>query len=759
VAVTSAEGLVVVLENQGGALAVAQTWLGSGPQHGVSAVDTTGDGAPELVLASRSGPGQSDDWCVSVLENAGSGSFALGPQLCFPFQAQQGEILAATAADVDDDGFADLVFGLSPDIAVALNDGNGGFLPHTLHAASSDSRQLVPAHLDGDSFPDLATVDGSAEGRLAILRNRGTDMGAWLGFEAPVVLPVDGPVLGVAALDIDGDLDLDLACSEHGAAEIAIFRNSIFGGFLAGERLPTPAGPVRLHAADVTGDGVADLLGGRRAARPGAVEVMAYLYPVHSEDKISVLFDSAGLPLRESSGKAHVAAGSQLAASDRGVVVDTLQAMFDDALGLNAVIVDEGSAGCIHAVVSSGKSPSGALYGNAGAAGLPVVIYEGEFRANPAYLNDTEIAQAMAETVAHEIGPKLGLQGHNMHTPQDLLTAGELVHPDVRKQGLRRFDPVDKTRLTLNQPLVTAEPKSGANYNDLAIFNGSFCVPPMHIPDDSYVSMMSTLSAPIFLEFGYLNEVGEFVYQGDTNNQMVPMGSHFDGGFDLAVRSGGAVHSLSNGGGCFTLSAPNPANPTVYLRADVEFAAVSATLSLDVDASNSTGGLLIPSAGGCGSAGFCTAKAGLVCGIPTITANGTPSASSTSGFTISAGPALSCKAGILLYSNQAIVPGAPFEGGALCLEAMGLRRAGSTNSMGTPGPASCDGEFSVDMNTFSMGVWVVPRCDGTPAGIPANNPAAFLSNPGITISVQYWGRDSQATGSFVSAGLQYVVGP
>ena len=156
---------------------------------------------------------------------------------------------------------------------------------------------------------------------------------------------------------------------------------------------------------------------------------------------------------------------------------------------------------------------------------------------------------------------------------------------------------------------------------------------------------------------------------------------------------------------------------------------------------------------------FCTAKTTLFCGAANISASGVSSATATNEFVVSAGPARTCKSGILLYSDQATASGVPFQGGTLCLTPMGLRRAGSTNSMGTPGGSNCDGEFSVDMNAFAQSVWVVPACDGTPSGIPPNNAAGFLMNAGTTVSVQYWGRDSLATGSFVSDGLQYVVGP
>jgi hypothetical protein len=154
---------------------------------------------------------------------------------------------------------------------------------------------------------------------------------------------------------------------------------------------------------------------------------------------------------------------------------------------------------------------------------------------------------------------------------------------------------------------------------------------------------------------------------------------------------------------------------------------------------------------------FCTAKSGLSCGTPAIAGEGVPSSTAAAGFIVSAGPARSCKPGLLLY-NAAQMPALPFQGGTLCIETTGLRRAGSTNSKGTPGPASCDGFFRIDMNTFASGAWLVPDCDGAPASIPPNAPAGLLTVPGTVVFGTFWGRDSAATGSFVSDGLRWTIG-
>jgi hypothetical protein len=155
---------------------------------------------------------------------------------------------------------------------------------------------------------------------------------------------------------------------------------------------------------------------------------------------------------------------------------------------------------------------------------------------------------------------------------------------------------------------------------------------------------------------------------------------------------------------------------------------------------------------------FCTAKAGLVCGVPAISVSGVSSATAASGFLVQAGPARNNRSGILMY-NTNLGPAVPFQGGTLCIDAMGLRRAGSTNSGGGCGANNCNGVFSIDMNAFAMAAWVVPDCTGAPAGIAPNNPAAFLGTAGTMVHAQYWGRDSVATGSFVSDGVSWVIGP
>ena len=154
---------------------------------------------------------------------------------------------------------------------------------------------------------------------------------------------------------------------------------------------------------------------------------------------------------------------------------------------------------------------------------------------------------------------------------------------------------------------------------------------------------------------------------------------------------------------------------------------------------------------------FCTAKTTLVCGPANISATGTPSGTSTSGFVVRAEPVRGCRAGLLLYSNQSVENGVSFGGpgnGLLCLSGMGLRRAGPIQA-GTL-PQFCDGRLQIDMNAFNTNNWASGGCNPPPG---QTNPAGFLGNPGTTVNAQMWGRDSIATGQVLSDGIGWAVGP
>ena len=175
-------------------------------------------------------------------------------------------------------------------------------------------------------------------------------------------------------------------------------------------------------------------------------------------------------------------------------------------------------------------------------------------------------------------------------------------------------------------------------------------------------------------------------------------------------------------------------------------------------------GVDIPIAGDAGSAyvslisttpatTYCTGKTGNLCGTGTISFTGTPSASATSGFIVRGDPAVGGRVGVLLY-NHGVGPLGPYPpfgggGGRLCMSLQGpgtLKHARGVASGGIAGLCGNGAQFAVDMNAFAT---------GNLGGFPQ----PYLSNYAADVHVQWWGRDTTGTGSFLTDALNYTVGP
>jgi hypothetical protein len=142
------------------------------------------------------------------------------------------------------------------------------------------------------------------------------------------------------------------------------------------------------------------------------------------------------------------------------------------------------------------------------------------------------------------------------------------------------------------------------------------------------------------------------------------------------------------------------------------------------------------------SATYCTAKPNSCGTLPSIGSNGTPSASSGSGFPVSVSAARAGKAGLLIYTHAGR-GSVPFHGGTLCLATSGLKRSiPVVDTTGTPG--LCDGTLSIDMNAFATGA-----LGGTPSPL--------LGVAGTRVDCQFWGRDTVANGALLSNALEYFV--
>jgi hypothetical protein len=129
-------------------------------------------------------------------------------------------------ADFDGNGLADLAMsnGSSGTVAVALNDGAGGFVSSATYAVGVNPHGLLTADLDGDGLTDLATPNlQSAD--VSVLRGLGD------GSFVPVVT-VSGvaEASGLRAADFDGDGLTDLALSvKPQIGPVAVLLNHTYG--------------------------------------------------------------------------------------------------------------------------------------------------------------------------------------------------------------------------------------------------------------------------------------------------------------------------------------------------------------------------------------------------------------------------------------------------------------------------------------------------------------------------------------------------
>jgi len=123
----------------------------------------------------------------------------------------------------------------------------------------------------------------------------------------------------------------------------------------------------------------------------------------------------------------------------------------------------------------------------------------------------------------------------------------------------------------------------------MAIAVGELVESPSNVPDDYSLDAAAVFVAgPTGTKFGYMSHTGAFVFQGDDTNVSAETATFFSfpytAGADLAVLVGEDVYSLSNGSGTFTLSNPNPDNPSVFLSAALSFVTPQGQANLSLNA-------------------------------------------------------------------------------------------------------------------------------------------------------------------------------
>jgi hypothetical protein len=234
---------------------------------GIAAADFDNDGAVDLAVAAygQAGGGRT----VWLLHNIGNGTFALPTSVT----VAQGPF-AVAAGDLNGDGRPDLVIAHKEYRAtVLLNNGVGGFAAPVeyanLHLGTLWAGPLFPcvtlADVDRDGLLDILygntrTWDGTT-GQVIQLRNNGN--GSFTrGADIPMVFYTAGPT-GLATADLNGDGAPDILAASYDQRAtdgVCVILNNGNGTFAPAVLYPAGQSTIDVAAADMNGDGTADIL-------------------------------------------------------------------------------------------------------------------------------------------------------------------------------------------------------------------------------------------------------------------------------------------------------------------------------------------------------------------------------------------------------------------------------------------------------------------------------------------------------------------
>ena len=280
---------IQILEGQGdGTFSALTNWpAGDGPRQVAIGYFNT-DSYPDIAVVNE----YSDN--VSILLGQGGGLFAPKVDVAAgdtPFDVAVG--------DLNGDGHVDLamVFNYADQVGVLWGDGAGNFLTSTNYAVGSNPQEIEIADLNGDSKLDVAVVNYGSD-TVGVLLNTGTGslsaMVAYSCGDAPRCLSVG---------DMDHDGHSDLVVGNFNADTISIFLGVGDGTFGAASTFAGIDAPLDLSLNDINADGFLDVVavsynGSKMTlfsnAGDGTLSAPIYQYPISSNPSSLAVADMDG---------------------------------------------------------------------------------------------------------------------------------------------------------------------------------------------------------------------------------------------------------------------------------------------------------------------------------------------------------------------------------------------------------------------------------------------------------------------------------
>ncbi|MBM3494590.1 MAG: hypothetical protein FJX72_09785, partial [Armatimonadetes bacterium] len=164
-------------------------------------------------------------------------------------QAQQ-----MAAADFDGDSHLDIAVGsLDGNLYVLWGNGDGTFGGPSAYPIGRGGHDVIAVDVNGDLRLDIVECQDQ-DGRIAVVPNLGGR-----AFGAPTYYAVGPKPYGVATGDFDRDGDPDLAVSLNGNQSLAVIRNNGDGTFGAATNYGAGQFPALVLCADINRDGYLDL--------------------------------------------------------------------------------------------------------------------------------------------------------------------------------------------------------------------------------------------------------------------------------------------------------------------------------------------------------------------------------------------------------------------------------------------------------------------------------------------------------------------